>query len=100
MASTAPLLLRIVANSVTISHRVGDIVRDIMKKGELAIIDKVSVYISVWACLISESSPVLAVGPACGWHMQLVVHATSCMASLCYQSITSLCYQRLATYWG
>eukprot|EP00914_Ancora_sagittata_P000144 GHVO01000578.1.p1 GENE.GHVO01000578.1~~GHVO01000578.1.p1 ORF type:complete len:314 (+),score=51.54 GHVO01000578.1:35-976(+) len=38
--STAPLLLRIVANSVSISYRVGNIVRDIMKKGELGIIDK------------------------------------------------------------
>ncbi|ELT98080.1 hypothetical protein CAPTEDRAFT_156570 [Capitella teleta] len=38
--SSAPLLLRLVANSVSISHRVGNIVRDIMKKGELGIIDK------------------------------------------------------------
>ena len=41
MASTAPLLLRVVASSVTITHRVGNLVRDIMSKGELGIIDKV-----------------------------------------------------------
>jgi 3'(2'), 5'-bisphosphate nucleotidase len=38
--SSAPLLLRIVANSVQITHRVGKIVREIMKKGELGIVDK------------------------------------------------------------
>lgn len=40
--ASAPLLLRVVANSVSITHKVGNIVRDIMKKGDLGIVDKVS----------------------------------------------------------
>ena len=41
MASTIPVVSRLVAASVCISHRAGRIIRDIMKKGELGIIEKV-----------------------------------------------------------
>ena len=35
-----PLILRLVAASVSISHRAGRIIRDIMKKGELGVVVK------------------------------------------------------------
>ncbi len=40
MASEAPLILRLVAASVSISHKAGHIIRDIMKKGELGVVVK------------------------------------------------------------
>ncbi|XP_076464685.1 3'(2'),5'-bisphosphate nucleotidase 1-like [Babylonia areolata] len=39
-ASTPPLLMRILAASVTVSNRAATIIRDIMKKGELGIVEK------------------------------------------------------------
>lgn len=42
MASTAPLFLRLVSNSVCVAHRAGRLIRDILSKGELGIIEKVS----------------------------------------------------------
>jgi 3'(2'), 5'-bisphosphate nucleotidase len=38
--SQAPVLLRLVANSVKIAHRAGELIRDIMRKGELGIVTK------------------------------------------------------------
>lgn len=42
-ATTSPLLMRILAASVSVSNRAAIIIRDIMKKGELGIIEKVSI---------------------------------------------------------
>ncbi|XP_070180961.1 3'(2'),5'-bisphosphate nucleotidase 1-like isoform X1 [Littorina saxatilis] len=39
-ASTSPLLMRILAASVSVSNRAATIIRDIMKKGELGIVEK------------------------------------------------------------
>lgn len=43
MSSKTPLLLRLVAASISTSHRAGQIIRDIMQKGELGIVEKVSI---------------------------------------------------------
>jgi len=40
MASSLPVVLRLVAASVNISHRAGRIIRDVMNKGELGIVSK------------------------------------------------------------
>nr|XP_018910112.1 PREDICTED: 3'(2'),5'-bisphosphate nucleotidase 1 [Bemisia tabaci] len=40
MAQCTPLILRIVASSVSVAGQAGKIIRDVMKKGELGIIDK------------------------------------------------------------
>lgn len=42
MAQTAPLILRLLASSVTTANRAGKIIRDIMSKGDLGIVDKVN----------------------------------------------------------
>lgn len=40
MASSAPLLLRIVASSIAAANRAGQIVRDVMNRGDLGIVEK------------------------------------------------------------
>ena len=40
-----PLITRLVATSVSIAHRAGRIVRDILSKGDLGIVEKVDVFI-------------------------------------------------------
>ena len=40
-AGSVPVVLRVVSASVSIAHRAGQIIRDIMKKGELGIVEKV-----------------------------------------------------------
>ncbi|XP_059488072.1 3'(2'),5'-bisphosphate nucleotidase 1 [Neocloeon triangulifer] len=40
MAQSAPLILRIVASSVSAANQAGKIIRDVMSKGELGIVDK------------------------------------------------------------
>ncbi|XP_071453738.1 3'(2'),5'-bisphosphate nucleotidase 1 isoform X2 [Hetaerina americana] len=40
MASTSPLILRVVATSVVVANRAGEIIRDIMSKGDLGIVEK------------------------------------------------------------
>lgn len=42
MAQSAPLITRLLASSVTAASRAGKIVRDVMSKGELGIVEKVS----------------------------------------------------------
>lgn len=42
MAQNVPLILRLMASSVTAATRAGKIIKDVMSKGELGIIDKVS----------------------------------------------------------
>lgn len=37
----APLAMRVMANSIAIANQAGKIIRDVMSKGELGIIDKV-----------------------------------------------------------
>lgn len=49
-ASTSPLLMRILAASVSVSNRAATIIRDIMKKGELGIVEKVSILMNAVAC--------------------------------------------------
>jgi 3'(2'), 5'-bisphosphate nucleotidase len=41
MAQSAPLILRLVASSITAVNRAGNIIRDIMSKGDLGIVEKV-----------------------------------------------------------
>lgn len=46
MAQSAPLIIRLLASSVTAASRAGKIVRDVMSKGELGIVEKVSKTVS------------------------------------------------------
>lgn len=39
-AATAPLMMRIVASSIQIAARAGKIIRDVMSKGDLGIVEK------------------------------------------------------------
>jgi hypothetical protein len=41
MAQCAPLILRLVASSITAVNRAGKIIRDIMSQGDLGIVEKV-----------------------------------------------------------
>lgn len=41
MAQIAPAVMRILASSIVVANRAGEIIRDVMSKGELGIIDKV-----------------------------------------------------------
>jgi hypothetical protein len=41
MAQSAPLILRLVASSITAVNRAGKIIRDIMSQGDLGIVEKV-----------------------------------------------------------
>lgn len=43
MAQSSPLLLRLIASSVSAANRAGKIIRDVMTHGDLAIVEKVSV---------------------------------------------------------
>lgn len=43
MAQTSPLILRLLASSVSAATRAGKIIRDIMSRGELGIVDKVNI---------------------------------------------------------
>lgn len=38
---SSSVVLRLVANSVNIAHRAGKLIRDIMSKGDLGIVEKV-----------------------------------------------------------
>ncbi|CAB3245733.1 unnamed protein product [Arctia plantaginis] len=40
MSSSVPVIVRLLASSVSVAHRAGKIVRDVMSKGELGIIEK------------------------------------------------------------
>lgn len=44
MTSTAPFLIRLVSSSVAIANRAGVLIRDVLKKGELGIVNKVNIY--------------------------------------------------------
>lgn len=50
MASTVPLIVRVLASSVSVANRAGKIVRDVMSKGELGIVEKVS-YVTAYMIL-------------------------------------------------
>jgi len=41
MASTSPVLLRLISSSIAIANHAGNIIRDVMAKGELGIVQKV-----------------------------------------------------------
>lgn len=41
MASTYPVLLRLISSSISIANHAGNIIRDVMAKGELGIVHKV-----------------------------------------------------------
>lgn len=45
MAQNAPLILRLLASSVTAANRAGKIIRDIMTRGDLGIVEKVKQFI-------------------------------------------------------
>ena len=42
MAASSNVVLRMVATSVNISHRAGQIIRDVMNRGDLGTVEKVS----------------------------------------------------------
>lgn len=48
MSTTVPLIVRLLASSVSVASRAGKIVRDVMSKGELGIVEKVC-----WVCIIN-----------------------------------------------
>lgn len=48
MAQSAPLILRLLATSVTAASRAGKIIKDVMSKGELGIVEKVSLQELMW----------------------------------------------------
>lgn len=50
MAQTHPLILRLIASSIPVANHAGKIIRDIMKKGELNIVDKVILIIRLKSC--------------------------------------------------
>lgn len=41
MTSSTPFLIRLVSSSVAIANRAGVLIRDVLKKGELGIVNKV-----------------------------------------------------------
>lgn len=45
MSQSAPLILRLLASSVTAATRAGKIIKDVMSGGELAIVQKVFIYL-------------------------------------------------------
>lgn len=54
MAQSTPLILRLLASSVTAASRAGKIIKDVMSKGELGIVEKVSIFqIAFLKCQIS-----------------------------------------------
>lgn len=44
MAQGPALICRLLASSVSVAHKAGAIIRDVMKKGDLGIIDKVFLF--------------------------------------------------------
>lgn len=50
MTSSVPLIVRLLASSVSVAGRAGKIVRDVMSKGELGIVEKVcsTYFLSHW----------------------------------------------------
>jgi len=42
MTSSTPFLIRLVSSSVAIANRAGVLIRDVLKKGELGIVNKVN----------------------------------------------------------
>lgn len=45
MAAGAPLMMRVLASSITAANRAGKIIRDVMSQGELGIVEKVPYFI-------------------------------------------------------
>lgn len=43
MAQAPALVCRLLASSVSVAHKAGKIIRDVMQKGDLGIIDKVNI---------------------------------------------------------
>jgi 3'(2'), 5'-bisphosphate nucleotidase len=54
MAQGQALICRLLASSVSVAHKAGKIIRDVMQKGDLGIIDKVntSIYINFLCYLL------------------------------------------------
>lgn len=46
MAHNIPLVMRVMASSITAANRAGKIIRDVMSQGELGIVEKVNKYFS------------------------------------------------------
>ena len=42
--AAAPVLLRLISSSIAIANHAGNIIRDVMTKGELGIVEKVAIY--------------------------------------------------------
>lgn len=53
MAHSSPLILRLIASSVTAANRAGKIIRDIMSRGDLGIVEKVSFLLFYHMCVTS-----------------------------------------------
>lgn len=47
MATQAALILRVMASSIAVANRAGTIIRDIMSKGDLGIVEKVGRQVTV-----------------------------------------------------
>lgn len=47
MTANVPLVVRLLASSVSVANRAGKIVRDVMSKGELGIVEKVRCMVHV-----------------------------------------------------
>lgn len=47
MSSQAALILRVMASSIAVANRAGKIVRDVMSKGDLGIVEKVGLVPSI-----------------------------------------------------
>jgi hypothetical protein len=50
MSVSAPIIVRLLASSVAVAGRAGKIVRDVMSKGDLGIVEKVCFY-ELYRCL-------------------------------------------------
>lgn len=46
-AQNTPLILSLLASSVRVAHHAGNVIREILKKGELNIVDKVRISLNI-----------------------------------------------------
>lgn len=54
MAQNTPLLLRLVASSISAANHAGKIIRDVMSHGDLAIVEKVSFKYFFQSCFLNQ----------------------------------------------
>lgn len=54
MAQGHALVCRLLASSVSVAHKAGKIIRDVMQKGDLGIIDKVNIDTHIYIYILSS----------------------------------------------